>query len=164
MAKNPEAAGTQARFKASGKAPVIASDNQLIIVIPRGADHEEDENDENDGHDLDLLVIDGSIGSFGGGGYLLVNGSDVGISGNIGTGEFTLKPREHQLLTPEPTSSNDGRHYALAQFLYHDGEDDPRPFFSGTWRFNENVRSVVFLHQDPDSDRIRVSTIRDHLP
>lgn len=150
LGERVEAADDEPSFHVFGRAPGVASANQLVLVIRQGA---------NDRDGLNLVAMDNSQAGFGGGRYLVMNATRVDIGGRIGTGEFALRPQQHRLLAPGPTSSNDGRDYAFARFYYR-GTDGAQPFFSATWRFNERARSVVFFYHDPSTTQLRVHTIR----
>lgn len=150
LGKSSENEKNEFTFNTYGKTPALNAEEQIILVIRKGADN-------SDGFDLIPLRIDER--GLGGGKYFLLNASRVDVAGAIGTGKFSLKPKEHDLIAPEPTRTSGTRKYAFAKFYYRDNED-VQPFFSSTWRFNENARSLVFFYHDPNTNHIRVHTIR----
>lgn len=140
-------------FKVYGKTPSLGTGNQLILVMRKG---------EKNSEGLEMVAINYSDNAFGGGQYYLINASSVEIAGHVGTGKFTLKPSERTMLKPGPTKVNNDRKYAFTKFLYRKG-NNVQPFFSSTWRFNENARSMVFFYHDPVSRHLRVHTIRNYM-
>ena len=143
----------ESTFDVYGQAPSISSTKQLILVIRKGKD---------DAGGLKLIPLDYSQSSFRGGNYFLMNATSVDIAGAIGTGKFSLKPRKHTLLAPQPTKIKSDRKYCFAKFFYRK-EKNIQPFFSSTWRFNNRARSMVFFYHDPGTGRLRLHTIRDYL-
>lgn len=140
----------KATFRVFGQAQSIGANEQLILVVRKGAD---------DAAGLELTPLKNSDEGFNGGKYLILNATSVDLAGNIGTGKFTLKPGNHVLLAPKPTKTEESRKYCFAKFYFRQGEEI-QPFFSATWRFNEEARSMVFFYHDPKTRQLRVHTIR----
>ena len=140
-------------FSVYGEAPAVASPKQLILVIRKG---------KADSDGLELLPMDNRGSHFGGGKYFLMNAARVDIAGSIGTAKFALKPEAHSLLAPEPTKTKGESKYCYAQ-IYFRTDEEVQPFFTSTWRFNENARTMVFFFHDPTSKQLRLHTIRDYV-
>lgn len=142
----------KAIFQIFGKARSLGASDQLVLVVRKGPDNA-------DGFELTPLKNNNE--GFSGGKYLLFNASSVDIAGEIGTGKFSLKPNDCDLIAPDPTRTKGDRKYCFAKFYFrHNGEIDP--FFSSTWRFNEEARSMVFFYHDPGTRQLRVHTIRSY--
>ena len=45
--------------------------------------------------------------------------------------------------------------------LYFRKDDQPKPFFSSTWPLSDAARSLIFFYHDPDTNRLRLHSIRD---
>lgn len=45
--------------------------------------------------------------------------------------------------------------------LYFRKADQAKPFFSSTWPLSDVARSLIFFYHDPDTNRLRLHTIRD---
>lgn len=140
-------------FEVFGQAPAIASQKQLILVIRKG-------KDDSDG--LELIPMDNQGSSFGGGKYFLMNATRAEIAGSIGTGKFSLKPDSHTLIAPKPTKTRGDSKYCYAQIFFRKDEEI-QPFFTSTWRFNENARTMVFFYHDPTTKQLKLHTIRDYV-
>lgn len=137
-------------FQVFGKTQSIGANEQLILVVRKGSD---------DADGLELTAVKNNSEGFGGGKYFLLNATSVDIAGSIGTSKFSLKPKTHDLIAPNPTSTEGDRKYCFSQFYFHH-KDETQPFFSATWRFNEKARSMVFFYHDPKTKQLRVHTIR----
>lgn len=140
-------------FLIFGEAPAIASPKQLILVVRKG-------KEDSDG--LELIPVDNRGSNFGGGKYFLMNAARVDIAGSIGTAKFALKPNAHTLLSTGPTKTKGDSKYCYAQIFFRKDEEI-QPFFTSTWRFNENARTMVFFFHDPSTTQLRLHTIRDYV-
>ena len=140
-------------FNTYGKAPSIASTSQLILVLRDGP---------NDSDGLTLIPMDNSAVNFGGGKFLFMNASKVDIAVEIGDAKLKLEPRQHKMVQPKPSKSEGERKYLYVYLHFRKGTEAV-PFYDSTWRYNENVRSMVFLYHDPNTQQLRTHTIRDYL-
>ncbi len=141
-------------FNTYGKAPSIASTNQLILVIRSGPN-------ESDG--FELIPMDNGTVNFGGGKFFFMNAARVNVAVEIGDVKLKLEPRQHKMVQPNPSKSEGKREYLYVYLHFRKGTEAV-PFYDSTWRYNENVRSMVFLYHDPHSGQLRTHTIRDYLP
>ncbi len=137
-------------FLSYGEARSIGASEQLILVVRKG---------HNDAAGLQLTPMKTSDEGLDGGKYLLFNASKVDIAGTIGTAKFALEPGKHGFVAPKPTKTEGNRQYCFAKFYFREAKDI-HPFFSATWRFNQEARSIVFFHHDPHTKQLRVHTIR----
>lgn len=139
-------------FQTYGKTQSIGGKDQLILIIRKGV---------NDADGFELTTLNNSEEGFSGGKYILMNASKVDIAGTIGTGKFSLSPNNHTLIAPKPTKTEGTREYCFAKFHFRKDEEI-QPFFSSTWRFNKEARSMVFFYHDPKTKQLRVHTIRSY--
>ncbi len=140
-------------FNTYGKAPSIASTSQLILVIRDGS---------NDSDGLKLIPMDNSAVNFGGGKFLFMNAAKVDIAVEIGDVKLVMEPRQNKIVQPKPSKSEGKREYLYVYLHFRKGTEAV-PFYDSTWRYNENVRSMVFLYHDPNTQQLRTHTIRDYL-
>lgn len=137
-------------FQEFGRARALASASQLILLVRKGAEHA-------DG--FEVLPIDNRVARFGGGKFLFMNAAKVDVAGEVGGEQFALAPGRHSIVEPKP--GDNGRTF-LAQFYYRvDGK--VKPFFSSKWPTNEQARGLIFFYQSPDTQRLRLHSIRDFL-
>jgi hypothetical protein len=140
-------------FKTYGKSNATVASEQLILVIRKG---------KQDSDGLTLYTINYTEKDFGGGKYYLVNATTFDIAGNIGEGEvskFSLKPGGRSLIAPKPNKVKEGRGVVFTE-IFCRKNDEIKPFFSSTWRFNEKARCMVFFYQTPDTNKLALHTIR----
>ena len=135
-------------FSVVGTAPAIASPSQLVIIV----------RSREAGKGFDVIPIDDRIASFGGGKYLFVNAASVAIGGVVGAQRFSLQPRQHTMVTPEPEAPGSRVCHAA---LYYPRGGKPKSFFSSKWPVGGNARSLIFIYQDPGTLRLRLHTLRD---
>lgn len=140
-------------FQSYGKASSLASANQLIIAIRKGA---------SDSDGFDLIPMDGKKDEFGGGAFFFMNASKVDIAVEIGDRKFVLKPLTHRVVKPSPSKIEGERKYLYTNLHFRKG-DEAVPYYASTWRYGENVRSIVFLYHDPHTKQLRTHTIRDFI-
>lgn len=140
-------------FKAQGEAPALDSNQQLNLILF---------GEDNGTEQVKIIPIDTSASGFSGGRHLLVNHSPDLISGAIGGQEFSLQDGEHAILEPEAAPSPTSSRRATAGVSIHSG-NEKQPFFSSTWRINPKARSIVFFYQDPETQHLRLHSIRDYL-
>lgn len=140
-------------FNTYGKAPSIASASQLILVLRDGP---------NDSDGLKLIPMDNRSVNFGGGKYFFMNAAKVDVAVEIGDMKLKLEPRQHKMVQPKPSKSEGKREYLYVYLHFRKGTEAV-PFYDSTWRYNKNVRSMVFLHHDPNTQQLRTHTIRDYL-
>ena len=136
-------------FKVFGQAPALASDDQLILLMRKGAGNA-------DG--FQVIPVNGVQTAFGRGKYLFVNAAKVDIAGVIGSEKFMLKPGKHAMVDPKGEAGNSKRGQVE---LYFNMDNQARPFFTSMWPLGDGARSLVFFYHDPESDRLRLHTIRD---
>jgi hypothetical protein len=141
-------------FDSYGQTPSTGSDNQMILVIRKGAANE-------DG--FEMVSFDSGTKGFGGGKYIFLNGAKVDIAGDAGGTKFALKPLKHMLIAPKPSETKENRKYLYITLYFRKG-DEATPFYESTWRFSEKARTLVFFHHEPHSGQLRTHTIRDYLP
>ena len=139
-------------FIAYGQIKSNGANEQLVLVIRKGA---------NDADGLFPTSIKNNNEEFGGGKYVVMNATKVEIAGAIGTGKFVLKPSKFTIVSPKPTKTNGDRKYCFAKFFFRN-RDDIQPFFSATWRYNIEARSMVFFYHDPKTKQLSVHTIRSY--
>lgn len=140
-------------FESYGKAPSLASANQLILVIRKGAD-------DSDGYEL--IPMDNRHKNFGGGKYFFMNAAMVDIAVEIGDEKFVLTPRKHNLVEPKPSKVEGDRKYLYVYLHFRKGEE-AIPFYSSTWRFSDKARCMVFFYHDTHTKQLRTHTIRDYI-
>lgn len=141
-------------FRVYGESPSLASKSQLILVMRSGAEDE-------DG--LTLTAIDYDPAIFKGGSYLFINAVKPEISGTIGETKFEIDPTNHSLVSPKPANAEENENRLLIHVNFNMGEKES-PFYSSKWRFSEKARSIVFFYYSPDTESVRIHTIRDYLP
>jgi hypothetical protein len=141
------------KFESYGEVKSIGAKTQLIIVQRKT---------EEEGGGMELIPVDFSEKSFGGGKYYFINLTDTDMKGSIGKSEFSLEPKKFSLLAPEPDDVKGTRKYYHAKFSYLK-EKVMKPFFSSTWRFNEKARSLVFFYNDPKTKHLRIHTVRSYV-
>ena len=106
-------------FQIYGKVQSLGTTDQLILVIRKG---------RNDTDGLELTPLNNNPEGFSGGKYFLLNATSVDIAGTIGTGKFSLKPKQHDLIAPKPTKIKGDRKYCFAKFFFRK-EEEVQPFF-----------------------------------
>jgi len=141
------------KFESYGKVKSISAKTQLIFVLRKS---------EDDGGGMELIPVDYSEKTFGGGKYYFINMTDIEIEGSIGKSEFSLKPKKHALLAPEPNEVKGSNRYCYTKFFYLK-EKVMQPFLSSTWRFNEGARSLVFFYSNPNTKHLKFHTIRSYV-
>lgn len=135
-------------FTVFGQAPALASDDQLILLMRKG-------NTNADG--FEVIPVNGVKTAFGAGKFLFVNAAKVDIAGVIGTSKFVIKPGKHALVHPKGEDNK-----AVGQVeLFFNMDNQARPFFTSMWPLGDAARSLVFFYHDPESNRLRLHTIRD---
>lgn len=137
-------------FNTFGKARALASPKQLILLVRKGKDYA-------DG--FELIPVDNQIARFGGGKFLFMNAAKVDIAGKIGEDKFALKPGRHVIVKPKMKAGERTLHASL----YYRKDGEPKPFFSSRWPVGDYARALVFFYHDPDTERLRLHTIRDFL-
>ena len=140
-------------FETFGQTPSTGSDNQVILVIRKGAE-------DKDG--FEMVSFDSGSKGFGGGKYIFLNGAKVDIAGDIGGSKFVLKPLKHILIAPNPSEIKEDRKYLYTTLFFRKGEE-AIPFYTSTWRFSEKARCMVFFYHEPHGGQLRTHTIRDYL-
>ncbi len=140
-------------FETKGTAKSIDATDQLIVVSRKS---------EEDGGGLVLIPIDYSQTVFSGGKYYLVNLTKTQIGGTVGKSEFSVAPDTFSLIAPEPDEVKEAFKYCYATLSYKKDEE-MKPFISSTWRFNEKVRSLIFLYNLPVVNSIKMHSIRLYI-
>lgn len=139
------------RFVPFGQAKALNTDNQLILLIRKG---------ESNADGLDVISISGNHEEFGGGKFMFINASKVGIAGDCGGAKFVIEPGERKIIRPL-TDEDDERHFQAT--FYFRKQDEARPFWSSKWPVTDRTRGLVFFYHDPDTKQLRLHTIRDFL-
>ncbi len=135
-------------FKSFGQATALASSSQLILLVRKGADNAEG---------MTVVPLENEIANFGGGKFLFVNAAKLDIAGDVGGEKFVIKPGQHTIIKPKP--GENGRTF-LAVFYFRK-DDETKPFFSSKWPTSESARGLIFFYQDPETQGIRMHSIRD---
>jgi hypothetical protein len=138
-------------FKAYGSSKALASPKQLILLLRKGPENA-------DG--MDVIPIDNQVKSFGGGKFLFMNAAKIDIAGVVGEEKFAIKPGQHVIIKPK--AELEERDHCQSSFYFRK-EDEAKPFFSSTWPLNEKARGLVFFYHDPNTQRLRLHTIRTFL-
>ncbi len=144
----------QPSFEVYGETPSVSSLEQIVLVIREGT---------KDSDGFKLVPFASNDSGFSGGKYLFFNGTKVNIAAIVGDQKFVLKPNNHTLVAPGPSTIVNDRKY-LYTYLYVYGNNRPKPFYASTWRFSEKARSLVFFYNDPHTDQVRTHSIRNYLP
>lgn len=143
----------QSTFKVFGTAPAIDATEQIVLCIRKGKTDEEG---------FTLIPLDGRGNGFGGGKYIFFNASKVDIACKIGDATAVVKPLDHKLVEPKPDEVINEREM-LFVYLYFRRETEATPFYSSSWRYSKNARTMVFLFHDNDSTALKLHVIRDYL-
>lgn len=150
VGKFEQAADGTRKFTEYGKVKALATRHQLIILIRKGATNAEG---------FKLIVAANGLAQFGGGSYLLVNGSDQHIGGKLGAEELALAPDEHSVAKPK---AEQGKRFCHVAFSYRK-EDKMKPFLSTNWPVSKGARCLICFYTDPQSSRLRMHTFRDFV-
>lgn len=142
-------------FKVYGKAPSLAANEQLILVVRNG---------KVDDEGFKLIPFDDQIANFGGGKYLFFNASKVDIACSIGDAKVVTKPMSHQLVAPKPDQPTENGRELLFVSLYFRKENEANAFYSSNWRFSKKARTIVIMYHEEEGGSIRIHPIRDYLP
>jgi hypothetical protein len=142
------------KFDILGKAASISARSQLILVIRNGNDN---------GPGLRLIPIPNDRNDMGGGTFTLINASGFDIGGKLSNKRFTLKPGKLTTVKPSPSRVRGVFKYCDTELYYRHG-DTVKPFFSSTWRLNDKIRSFTFFYQDPQTQKLRIHSIRNFAP
>jgi hypothetical protein len=137
-------------FTVFGQGRALASPNQLILLVRKGADNA-------DG--MEVIPINNDVANFGGGKFLFMNAAKVDIAGEAGGVKFAVKPGAHTIIKPK--AGENGRTFHTMFYFRKDNE--ARPFFSSKWPTGDKVRSLIFFYHDPGTKRLRMHTIRNFL-
>lgn len=140
-------------FKVLGKAPLLPSSKQIIILLRKG---------ENDSDGFVVIPIDGALNNFTGGSYLFINISQLNIGGVIGDKNFALKPGQRNLLKPTPTHQGGGCQVTLA-YQKDDNDKKGKKFYDTRWTIDERFRTLVFFYQDPETKSLGIAPIVNFL-
>lgn len=136
-------------FTVFGQAPALASDDQLILLMRKG---------KTNADGFNVIPVNGVKTAFGAGRFLFVNTAKVDIAGVIGSEKFVIKPGKHAMVHPRGDAGNKAVGHVE---LYFNMDNKARPFFTSTWPLGDAARSLVFFFHDPESNRLRLHTIRD---
>jgi hypothetical protein len=153
LGKSSTGADDEFVFDTYGKAASLSSAKQLILVIRKGV---------HDSDGFELISMSNQHSKFGGGKYFFMNAAKVDIAVKIGDQKFSLKPRKHKLVQPNPSKVKGKRKY-LYTYLHFRRGAEAIPFYESTWRFSEKARCMVFLYHDPHTKQLRTHTIRDYI-
>jgi hypothetical protein len=137
-------------FKVFGQAAALASSEQLLLLIRKGKDHA-------DG--FEVIPIDYRGTEFGPGKFLFMNAAKVDIAGVVGSERFAVKPGKHSIIKPKADGNDDKKLVHAALYFRTDGQ--AKPFFSSTWPLSDAARCLIFFYHDPDTNRLRLHSIRD---
>jgi len=136
-------------FKVFGQAPALASTEQLILLIRKG---------KTNADGFEVIPVDNRDTQFGGGKFLFFNAAKIDIAGVVGSEKFAVKPGRHTLIKPKADQDIKGLCNIL---IYFRKDDQAKPFFSSTWPLSNVARGLIFFYHDPDTQRLRLHTIRD---
>lgn len=150
VGKFEKAADGTRKFTEYGKVKALPTRHQLIILIRKGSTNA-------DG--FKLMIAANGLVQFGGGSFLLVNGSDQHIGGKLGAEEFTLAPGGHSVAKPK---AEQGKRFCHVVFSYRK-EEKMKPFLSTNWPVNERVRGLIGFYTDLKNSRLRMHTFRDFV-
>jgi hypothetical protein len=150
VGKFEKAADGTRKFTEYGKVKALATRHQLIILIRKGATNA-------DG--FKLIVAANGLVQFGGGSFLLVNGSDQHIGGKLGAEEFTLAPDEHSVAKPKAKQGKRFWHVTLS----YRKEEKVKPFLNTNWPVNEGARGLICFYTDLKNSRLRMHTFLDFV-
>lgn len=142
------------KFETYGSTRALGSTKQLVLVVRGGKGN-------TDG--LTLIPFDLEQDGFTGGSYLFFNATKVDIAATVGDSKFALKPLSHRLEKPDPIKAPNGRQQFHTHLFFRKGEE-AIPFYSSTWRYSKNARSMVFFYHNTDGGHLRTHSIRDYLP
>jgi len=140
-------------FEVYGSAESTGTRKQLVLVIRNGPKNA-------DG--LSPVATDYSDAGLGGGDYFFMNATQVVIAGTLGDTKFWLNPDDHKIITPEVSKTKEGRGYCYMKAFYRNKEET-QPFFSSTWRYHEEARSMVFFFHDTNTGQLRLHTTRSFV-
>ncbi len=142
------------KFETHGRTPALGSSKQLVLVLPGG---------EESADGLTLTPFNLEQEGFTGGSYLFFNASRVEIAVTVGDLKFAIRPLSHRLEKPKPSNTSGERERLYTHFFFREG-DEAIPFYSSTWRFSDNTRSMVFFYHNTLGGQLRTHSIRDYLP
>ena len=136
-------------FKEYGRTNAVNSPQQLLLLVRKGKEN-------TDG--FELVALDGRVDGFGGGKFLFMNAAKVDIAGVVGSEKFAVKPGKFSIIKPKGEAGNKKLVHTT---LYFRKDDQPMPFFSSTWPLSDAARCLIFFYHDPDTNNLRLHTIRD---
>lgn len=136
------------QFKVYGEAPALSAANQIILLIRKG-------DNVSDGVEVIPLASDGA--QFGGGKFLFMNTTKVDIAGEVGEKKFVIQPGKFAII--QPTPGEDGRLFHASFFYRHN--DNAEHFFSSTWPYNKDAKSLIFFYHDTATKQLAMHTIQD---
>jgi len=136
-------------FNVLGQAASLAAPEQLILLIRKGKDN---------AAGFEVTPIDNQVGQFGKGKFLFMNAAKIDIAGLVGAEKFALKPGRHTIIKPKPDPADAKLCHTT---LYFRKDDKAKAFFSSTWPLSDDARGLIFIYHDPDTNRLRLHTIRD---
>jgi hypothetical protein len=136
-------------FKEYGRTKAVASPQQLLLLVRKGQENA-------DG--FELVALDGRMDGFGGGKFLFMNAAKVEIAGVVGSERFVVKPGKHSIIKPKGEAGDNKRVHTT---LYFRTDGQAKPFFSSTWPLSDAARCLIFFYHDPDTNRLRLHSIRD---
>jgi hypothetical protein len=136
-------------FTVYGQTKALASTQQLILLVHKG---------KTNADGFDVIPIDNRLTEFGGGKFLFMNSAKIDIAGMVGTEKFVVKPGQHTIIKPKVDPGTKGLCNIL---IYFRKDDQAKPFFSSTWPLSAAARCLIFFYHDPDTQRLRLHTIRD---
>lgn len=136
-------------FTVFGKAPALAANDQLILLIRKG---------KTNADGFEVIPINSVKTEFSGGKFLFVNAASIDVAGLIGTVKFVLKPGAHTIVQPK----GDEKNKRICKIdLYYKNDGEARPFFASTWPLSDTARALIFFYHDPESRHLLLHTIRD---
>lgn len=138
-------------FAIYGQAKAIAAPEQIILLLRKGARHE-------DG--FTVIPIAADVKEFRGGSFLFINASELRIGGTIGNLALDVSPGKLKMLAPKPDFEGDICQVTLS---YQRGEKTKR-FYDTRWPANKDVRALVIFYQNPQTGRLGIAPIMDIIP
>lgn len=105
---------------------------------------------------VQLHAVEGSPKEFAPGSFQILNTSAQKVAGDFNNQRFALKSNGHRVVNPQAQGQR--VQVGLAKQLANQAA---QPFYTGTWRVNPNVKTLVIIHPDANNGRLRLHAIRD---
>ncbi len=139
-------------FEPYGQVRASTAMTQTLVVF---------RSEKNGKPSYEIIVLDSDRKGFSGGSQFFHNSADIAVKGQVGDKHFTLQPGEHCLLRAEADSVIEDRKTLSVKLIYEE-KDSPPKTISMTWRFNDQVRYMVFIHRDEKTKRMNHHLLRNY--